>query len=98
MVTLTGLILAGFDWRPLQSRHLFMLAASACLLTGGFFSQVSAVRMGELSFISPFAFVGIIVALTLGYLVWGDVPTPLMLTGIGLIVASCVYIARSRTA
>lgn len=97
MVTLSGLILAGFAWRPLQTQHLLMLGASAFLLTGGFFSQLSAIRMGELSFISPFAFVGIIVALTLGYLVWGDVPTSFMLTGIGLIVASCVYIARSKT-
>ena len=97
MVTLAGLVMAGFDWRPLQAQHLLMLGGSALLLTGGFFSQVSAIRMGELSFISPFAFVGIIVALTLGYLVWGDVPTPFMLAGIGLIVASCVYIARSKT-
>lgn len=95
LVTLTGLILSIFDWRPVHGKHMLMLAASAFLLTGGFFSQVSAIRMGELSFISPFAFIGIVVALILGYLFWNDVPTILMLTGIALIVASCVYIARS---
>ena len=97
MVTLTGFLIALFDWRPLHTQHILMLAASAFLLTGGFFSQVSAFRMGELSFISPFAFVGIIVALILGYVFWNDVPTPAMLMGIGLIIASCIYIARSST-
>ena len=95
MVTTTGFLISLFNWRPLELSHVLMLAASAVLLTGGFFSQVSAIRMGELSFIAPFAFVGIIVALMLGYVFWGDVPTAAMLTGISLITASCIYIART---
>jgi len=96
MVTTTGFLMSLFNWRPLEFSHVLMLATSAALLTGGFFSQVSAIRMGELSFIAPFAFVGIIVALILGYVFWGDVPTAAMLTGIALITASCIYIARTN--
>lgn len=95
MVTLTGLIMSMFKWEPIEGKHFLMLSASAVLLTGGFFSQVTAIRMGELSFVSPFAFSGIIVAIILGYLFWGDVPTLLMLTGIALIIGSCWYIVRS---
>ena len=96
LVTTTGFLISLFNWRPLEFSHVLMLAASAALLTGGFFSQVSAIRMGELSFIAPFSFIGIIVALILGYVFWGDVPTAAMLTGIALITASCVYIARTN--
>ena len=96
LVTTTGFLISLFNWRPLEFSHVLMLAASAALLTGGFFSQVSAVRMGELSFIAPFAFIGIIVALVLGYVFWGDVPTDAMLAGISLITASCVYIAHTN--
>ena len=52
--------------------------------------------MGELSFVAPFAFSGIIAALLLGFLVWNDQPTSSMLTGVALIVGSCIYIARSK--
>jgi drug/metabolite transporter (DMT)-like permease len=96
LVTLTGLVLSIFDWRPLEAKHLLMLSLSAALLTGGFFSQVTAIRMGELSFVAPFAFSGIIVALLLGFLIWNDQPTVSMLTGVALIAGSCIYIARSR--
>ena len=94
---------AGQVWGFLERRQLVgiigilvMLFFSALLLTGGFFTQVTAIRMGELSFVSPFAFSGIIVALILGILIWHDEPTPAMLSGIVLIVGSCIYIARSR--
>lgn len=96
LVTIAGLVLAVFDWRVLTAFQLLMLSVSAVLLTGGFFSQVTAIRMGELSFVSPFAFSGIIVALILGFLIWGDEPTPSMLAGIVLIAGSCIYIAQSR--
>ena len=96
LVTLSGLVLSIFDWRPLEVNHLLMLSLSAALLTGGFFSQVTAIRMGELSFVAPFAFSGIIVALLLGFLVWNDQPTVAMLTGVALIAGSCIYIARSK--
>ena len=96
LVTLTGAILAGFNWKPIRSEYVLMLAASALLLTGGFFLQVTAIRMGELSFVSPFAFSGIVVAIILGYTFWNDVPTPLMFTGIALIVGSCWYVVQSK--
>ena len=95
LVTLTGLIMSIFSWKPMEGKHFLMLSASAILLTGGFFSQVTAIRMGELSFVAPFAFSGIIVAIILGYLFWGDVPTPLMLIGIAFILGSCWYIVRA---
>ena len=57
---------------------------------------MTAIRMGELSFVAPFAFSGIIVALLLGFLIWHDQPTASMLTGVVLIAGSCIYIARSR--
>ena len=50
--------------------------------------------MGELSFIAPFNFSGILVAVALGYLVWNDFPNLSMWLGIGLIVIAGVVIYR----
>jgi len=35
-----------------------------------------------------------LMALALGYFVWGDVPTPSMLAGVALIIGACVLIFR----
>ena len=38
--------------------------------------------------------IGLVFAVGLGYWIWGDVPTPLMLAGAALIVASGLWIAQ----
>lgn len=94
MVTVAGALLSLFDWHPLAGGALAKLAASAVLLALGFHCMIKAVRLGDLSFVAPFTFTAILVAMTLGYLVWGDVPSPAMLAGVALIIAACVYILR----
>ena len=74
------------------------LAVSAVLLSCGFFSQVTAMRMGELSFIAPFSYFGIIVAIMLGVIFWQEYPTLLMLAGVTLIIVSGVIITLSQRA
>jgi drug/metabolite transporter (DMT)-like permease len=44
--------------------------------------------MGELSFIGPFKYTSVVLAIILGYLIWDEAPTPLMLTGVAVIVLS----------
>ena len=96
LVTVAGLLLSFFDWREVEFSDVMALAASAILLSCGFFIQVTAMRMGELSFIAPFAYFGIIVALILGVIFWHEYPTWLMLAGVTLIIISGVIITLSR--
>ena len=96
LVTLAGLIISIFDWRPIDKHHLFSLSCSAVLLSSGFFTQITAVRMGELSFIAPFSYFGIIVAMILGIIFWQEFPTQLMLCGVVLIVISGITITLSQ--
>lgn len=96
LVTCAGLIISLFDWRPVYSNHVFALSCSAILLGCGFFIQITAVRMGELSFISPFSYFGIIVALILGILFWQEYPTLMMLCGVVLIIISGITIMLSQ--
>lgn len=94
LVTFSGSILSWFAWHPLESAELFKLAGSAILLAFGFYCMIEAVRVGDLSFVAPFTFTAILMALLLGYFVWQDVPTPSMLAGVILIVGACIYIFR----
>ena len=96
LVTLAGLVISIFDWRPINLYHIFALSCSSVLLSCGFFIQITAVRMGELSFVAPFSYFGIIVALILGMIFWQEYPTLLMLCGVTLIVLSGITITLSQ--
>ena len=96
LVTCAGLIISMFDWRPIAFNHLVALCGSAVLLSCGFFIQINAVRMGELSFIAPFSYFGIIVAIILGIVFWQEYPTLMMLFGVVLIVISGITITLSQ--
>lgn len=94
LVTVCGVALAWFNWHPVETRQLSKLALAAVLLAFGFLFMIKAVRLGDLSFVAPFTFTAILMALLLGYFVWGDVPTPSMLAGVILIVGTCLYVFR----
>ena len=44
--------------------------------------------------INTLSLLGLVLAIALGYVIWGDLPPPLMLAGSSLIVASGLWIAR----
>jgi len=92
IVTVAGLLLSIADWRPVSLELVAWLSLSALLLGSGFLSQIVAVRSGELSFISPFSYTGILVAVFYGYLIWDELPDTLTIAGITLIVAAGMYI------
>jgi len=97
LVTLVSGVISIFDWKPLLASNLLWLVVSSILLSAGFFIQIKAIRMGELSFIAPFLYMSILVAVFWGYVIWQDLPTIKMITGIVLIMISGVYMMTRRS-
>jgi drug/metabolite transporter (DMT)-like permease len=99
-VTLLSGTLAAFqDWQPVGGAQYALLAAASVFLGGGYFLLTVAMRGGEMSLVAPFRYTGLLFALLLGFLVWGDVPNALAWAGIALLVAAGWYVlhgARSR--
>ena len=63
------------------------------------FGVLTAIRMAQLSAISPFSYTQIITATALGYVVFGEVPQTMTLLGLAVIVGSGFYILhRERRA
>jgi len=81
-------------WQPVSWQPLALLAAAAAVLSAGNFLIAAAMRHGEMSVVAPFRYSGLIVALALGYLVWGNVPNALALAGIVLLVAAGLALLR----
>lgn len=94
IVTLVGfgsILIEG--WQPMSLQALGYIVVASLLLAVGYQLVVLALRSGgELSVIGTFRYSSILWALAIGYVVWGEVPNALALTGISVIVASGLYI------
>lgn len=92
-----GVMMSGFVlgieeiWRwPTQRETLFLLLAS-CFLTAGYITAVSSMRVGEISFIAPFRYTSLIVAILLGLVVFGEWPDLWTWVGAAMIVGAGIY-------
>lgn len=96
--TVAGAVWSLFDWQPLDWRNTVLLAACAVLTSLSFIIQIMAIRLGDLSFVSPFAFFSILVATLYGVLFWDEVPSLLTVAGMLLIVGAGFFVVRSEAA
>lgn len=91
-VVLFGLVWSvSQDWQPLDSASLWLLALASICIVGGYSFSVMTMRVGEVSFVAPFRYTGLVFALILGWFVFGDWPIPLTLMGAALIVATGIF-------
>ena len=90
-------------WGSVGLAWYLWLPALAVAIYCGYIFNIMGTRLGELSFVGPFKYTAIILAFIYGYLIWGDVPTTMMLAGAAVIIASGIYLIthekkRSRKA
>jgi S-adenosylmethionine uptake transporter len=81
----------GEDWVQLNAQNLPPLLGSSCFIIGGYSLSVLVMRVGDVSFTAPFRYAGLLWALLLGWLVFGDWPDVLTLTGAAIVVATGLY-------
>ncbi|RYF17948.1 MAG: DMT family transporter [Comamonadaceae bacterium] len=93
---LSGAIAAFQEWKPVDAGQYALLAAASVFLGGGYFLLTVAMRGGEMSLIAPFRYTGLLFALLLGFLVWGDVPNGLAWAGIALLVVAGLYVLHGE--
>jgi drug/metabolite transporter (DMT)-like permease len=93
-VAMAGCVWASLEgWQPVPMRGLAFLVAASVLLASGYQFLMIALRSGaEVSLIGAFRYASVLWALVIGYVVWGDVPNALAMTGIAVIVGSGLYL------
>jgi len=79
------------DWVALDGRQWMLLSGAALFILGGYLFSVLVMRVGEVSFIAPFRYSGLLWALILGFVVFGDWPDPITLTGAAIVVGAGVF-------
>ncbi|MEO1363630.1 MAG: DMT family transporter, partial [Pseudomonadota bacterium] len=91
MTTFFGLFSVGETWTALDLRLAALIVGAAFLIIGAYWFSVQVMRQGDIGFIAPFRYTGLVFALILGLLVFGDWPDVLTLLGAGIVVATGLF-------
>lgn len=91
-ITVMGAVMAPLEpWEPLGHREFLLLGGAACFLIAGYLFSVSAMRVGDIGFVSPFRYTILIWAIVSGIVVFGHYPDRWTLIGAGIVVATGIY-------
>jgi drug/metabolite transporter (DMT)-like permease len=91
-VTVMGAVLSpAMDWELVGASELKLLGAAALFLVCGYLFSVMTMRVGEISFISPFRYSILIWAIILGIVVFGDIPDGWTVFGSTIVVLMGTY-------
>ena len=82
---------AGQDWVAIDSRNALLLLGTSVFIVCGYTFSVLVMRVGDISFVAPFRYTGLVWALILGWVVFGEWPLPMTLAGAGLIVTTGLF-------
>jgi drug/metabolite transporter (DMT)-like permease len=85
------MMFGGDGWRPMSLSAVMTLAGSATFLFMGYQCIILAMRIGEIATVAPFRYTGLLWAILLGIVFFGEIPDALTLLGGSIIVASGLY-------
>ncbi|MDH5355751.1 MAG: DMT family transporter [Gammaproteobacteria bacterium] len=93
VVMLGGGLMAIFQgWNHAElSWYLWFFALSFAIFCGYFF-YIEGTRLGNLSFVGPFKYVSVLLAILYGYILWGETPTLSMIFGAAIIIFSGILL------
>lgn len=86
-----GLASLGTAWVPMTGQETGLTAGAALFIIGGYLFSIMVMRVGEISFVAPFRYTGLLWALLLGWVAFGEWPEPLTLLGAAIVVASGLF-------
>lgn len=91
-VTALGAIGSLFiTWQPMSATSAMQIGGATICLIFGYIFSVSAMRSGEISFVAPFRYTSLLVALILGMTVFNEWPNVLTVLGASIVVATGLF-------
>lgn len=79
------------DWVPVSGHSAALICGSSLAVLAGYYFSIQVMRTGDVSFVAPFRYTGLVVAMIMGFLVFGEVPGPLTLLGAGIVIATGLF-------
>ncbi len=97
MVSVAILVFAMFgamtvEWVPMTVQLWSYLLGAAAFVSAGYLLSVLVMRVGDVSFVAPFRFSGLLWALVLGLFLFSQWPSPRVLLGAVIVVGSGLFL------
>ena len=97
-VVLAGILGAFyFPWNLPDAKGFAFFALAGALNGFAHYMMIEAHRWAEASILAPFRYSGLIWAIILGFIIWGDIPDAWMLFGSSLVIVSGLYILQRES-
>lgn len=105
MVIIAGIILSGFNyfflpektiWGTISFDAWIFVIANAAAGVSAYFCLTIAMRVGDVSFVTPFRYVRVLFAMFFGVVVLGEQPNAFVIFGSVIVVLSGIYIIIRR--
>ncbi len=87
----SGLLSIGQGWEPVSVKAWAQITGSASFLIVAYVTSVAVMRVGEMSFVSPFRYTALVWALLIGLFAFGEWPNALAFAGAGIIAGTGIY-------
>lgn len=86
-----GIMSLGETWVPPSTLAMSQLAGASVFIIGGYLFSVVAMRVGDIGVVTPFRYTGLLWALLLGFVIFGDWPDGLTIIGALIVVATGIF-------
>ncbi len=86
-----GLASLGTPWQAVSGDMALLICGASVFLLAGYHFSIQTMRVGDVSFVAPFRYTGLIWALMLGWFAFGDWPGWMTLTGAFIVMATGIF-------
>lgn len=86
-----GVATATTGWTVVSGAIIGIVVVAAIAITCGYLFAVMAMRNGEISFVAPFRYTGMVWAILFGFLLFGDLPDAATILGTMIVIGMGVY-------
>lgn len=91
-VSMLGLVLSLREpWQPVTPQAVALIMAAATFVVAGYLFVIKVMRVGDVSFTSPFRYTSLVWAVVLGALIFGEMPDGWSILGALIVVGSGLF-------
>jgi S-adenosylmethionine uptake transporter len=79
------------EWAAVPVQAGALICGSAVFVLAGYFFSIQVMRTGDVSFVAPFRYSGLVMAMIIGFFIFDEVPKALTLLGAIIVIATGLF-------
>lgn len=91
VTALGAVVTLATGWQSVTAAHMGAIGGASVCIVVGYIASIATMRVGEIGFVAPFRYTGIIWAILLGIAVFGEIPDFWTIAGTIIVVGMGLY-------